>query len=71
MFTQLGGTVVEDPSGMGSSIPTDPTSRTEIPGVWAVGNIADMSAMLGASAASGVRTGAMINYELIQSRLNG
>lgn len=71
VFTQLGGTVVEDPSGMGSSIPTDPTGRTEIPGVWAVGNIADMSAMLGASAASGVRTGAMINYELIQSRLNG
>ncbi|GAA1616344.1 NAD(P)/FAD-dependent oxidoreductase [Brevibacterium sanguinis] len=71
VFTQLGGTVVEDPSGMGSSIPADPTGRTDIPGVWAVGNVADMSAMLGASAASGVRAGAMINYELIQSALVG
>ena len=67
VFTQLGGTVVEDPSGMGSSITADPTGRTDIPGVWAVGNVADMSAMLGASAASGVRAGAMINYELIRS----
>ncbi len=71
VFTQLGGTVVEDPSGMGSSITADPTGRTDIPGVWAVGNVADMSAMLGASAASGVRAGAMINYELIQSALAG
>lgn len=69
LFEQLGGTVVEDPSGMGSTIPTDPTGRTDIPGVWAVGNSADMSAMIGASAASGVKTGAMVNYELIQSRL--
>ena len=67
VFTQLGGTVVEDPSGMVSSITADPTGRTDIPGVWAVGNVADMSAMLGASAASGVRAGAMINYELIRS----
>lgn len=71
LFEQLGGTVVDDPSGMGSTIPTDPTGRTDIPGVWAVGNSADMSAMLGASAASGVKTGAMVNYELIQSRLVG
>lgn len=71
VFTQLGGTVVEDPSGMGSSITADPTGRTDVPGVWAVGNVADMSAMLGASAASGVRAGAMINYELIQSALAG
>ncbi|GAA1813293.1 MULTISPECIES: NAD(P)/FAD-dependent oxidoreductase [Brevibacterium] len=71
VFTQLGGTVVEDPSGMGSAITADPTGRTDVPGVWAVGNVADMSAMLGASAASGVRAGAMINYELIQSALAG
>lgn len=71
LFEQLGGAVVDDPSGMGSTIPTDPTGRTDIPGVWAVGNSADMSAMLGASAASGVKTGAMVNYELIQSRLAG
>ncbi|MCM1011412.1 FAD-dependent oxidoreductase [Brevibacterium sp. XM4083] len=71
VFSQLGGSVVEDPSGMGSSITADPTGRTDIPGVWAVGNVADMSAMLGASAASGVRAGAMINYELIQSALAG
>ncbi len=71
LFEQLGGTVIEDPSGMGSTIPTDPTGRTDIPGVWAVGNSADMSAMLGASAASGVKTGAMVNYKLIQSRLAG
>ncbi|WP_212743321.1 NAD(P)/FAD-dependent oxidoreductase [Brevibacterium sp. 2SA] len=71
VFAQLGGSVVEDPSGMGSSITADPTGRTDIPGVWAVGNVADMSAMLGASAASGVRAGAMINYELIQSALAG
>lgn len=70
LFAQLEGTVIAHPSGMGSSIPTQPTGATDIPGVWAVGNSADMSAMLVASAASGVMVGAQVNAELIMSSVS-
>lgn len=70
LFAQLGGTVIAHPSGMGSSIPAQPTGATDIPGVWAVGNSADMSAMLVASAAGGVSVGAQVNADLIMSSVS-
>lgn len=70
IFEQLGGTVVDHPTGMGSSIPAEANGATDVPGVWAVGNSADISAMVVASAASGVMVGAQINAELIMSSMS-
>lgn len=70
IFEQLGGTVVDHPTGMGSSIPAEANGATDVPGVWAVGNSADISAMVVASAASGVMVGAQINAELIMSSVS-
>ncbi|MDN5657828.1 NAD(P)/FAD-dependent oxidoreductase [Brevibacterium sandarakinum] len=70
IYEQLGGTVVDHPTGMGSSIPAQANGATDVPGVWAVGNSADISAMVVASAASGVMVGAQINAELIMSSVS-
>ena len=40
-----------------------------MPGVWAVGNSADVSAVVVASTASGVMAGALVNADLIMERL--
>lgn len=69
LFAQLGGSVIDHPSGMGSTIPTEMAGQTTIPGVWAIGNSADMSAMVVASAASGVLAGAHVNADLIMSSI--
>ncbi|AZU01794.1 NAD(P)/FAD-dependent oxidoreductase [Brevibacterium linens] len=69
LFSQLGGDVVAHPSGMGTYIPTQMAGQTDVPGVWAVGNSADVSAMVVASTASGVLAGAHINADLIMERL--
>ncbi|WP_166973882.1 NAD(P)/FAD-dependent oxidoreductase [Brevibacterium atlanticum] len=67
LFGQLGGGVDDHPSGMGTYIPTQMAGQTAVPGVWAIGNSADMSAMVVASAASGVLAGAHVNADLIMS----
>lgn len=64
LYTALGGTLAENP--MGVYIPADPIGRTEIDGVWAAGNVADLSSMVVASAAAGVMAGAQINAELVR-----
>ncbi|UVI35529.1 NAD(P)/FAD-dependent oxidoreductase [Brevibacterium spongiae] len=69
LFSQLGGEVIDHPSGMGSFIPTQMAGQTDVPGVWAVGNSADMSAMVVASTASGVLAGAHVNADLIMEKL--
>ena len=56
----------EHPSGMGTHIPADPAGRTEVPGVWAAGNVTDMTAQVGAAAAAGALAGAMINADLVE-----
>ncbi|MRH91831.1 FAD-binding protein [Nocardia sp. SYP-A9097] len=61
----LGLKAVEHPSGMGEHIPVDPTGRTEVPGVWAAGNVTDLSAQVGPAAAAGANAGAMINFDLV------
>ena len=69
LFAQLGGEVVAHPSGMGTYIPTQMAGQTDVPGVWAVGNSADVSAMVVASTASGVMAGAHVNADLVMERL--
>ncbi|GGC54702.1 NAD(P)/FAD-dependent oxidoreductase [Hoyosella rhizosphaerae] len=57
----------EHPSGMGEFIPTDAMGRTEVPDVWAAGNVTDLMAQVGASAAAGAAAAAQINADLVHS----
>lgn len=68
LFEQLGGTTSEDQMGS-RFIPTELAGQTALPGVWAAGNVADPTAMVGASAASGVMAGAIINADLAAEQL--
>lgn len=61
----LGLRTVEHPSGMGEHVPADAMGRTDVPGVWVAGNVTDLSAQVGASAAAGATAGAQINADLI------
>lgn len=65
-LADLGLKASEHPSGMGTHLPADPTGRTEVPGIWAAGNVTDLSAQVGASAAAGALAGAMINADLVE-----
>lgn len=65
-LSDLGLKASEHPSGMGTHVPADPTGRTEVPGVWVAGNVADLSAQVGASAAAGALAGAVINADLVE-----
>jgi thioredoxin reductase len=65
-LADLGLKASEHPSGMGAHIPADPAGRTEVPGVWAAGNVTDLSAQVGAAAAAGALAGAVINADLVE-----
>ncbi|MCE3555401.1 NAD(P)/FAD-dependent oxidoreductase [Pseudonocardia sp. RS11V-5] len=62
---RLGLRTVEHPSGVGEHLRTEAAGRTEVPGVWAAGNVADPSAQVGAAAAAGALAGAHINADLV------
>jgi thioredoxin reductase len=64
-LASLGLKASEHPSGMGAHVPADPGGRTEVPGVWAAGNVTDLGAQVGAAAAAGALAGAMINADLV------
>lgn len=64
-LSSLGLKAVEHPAGMGEHIPADPAGLTQVPGVWAAGNVTDLAAQVGAAAAQGATAGARINYDLI------
>jgi thioredoxin reductase/SAM-dependent methyltransferase len=61
----LGLRTVEHPSGAGEHVPIDPTGRTDVPGVWAAGNVTDLVAQVGAAASQGAFAGAQINADLV------
>ena len=67
----LGLRPVEHPSGAGEHLVADPTGRTEVPGVWAAGNVVELSAQVGASAAAGAMAGAQINADLVMAGIVG
>jgi lipid-binding SYLF domain-containing protein len=50
---------------MAEQIPSGPGGATAVPGVWVAGNVADMSAQVISSAATGLMAGAQINADLI------
>ena len=61
----LGLRPAEHPGGAGQYIPADQAGRTDVPGVWAAGNVTDLSAQVGSAAAAGAFAGAMINADLV------
>lgn len=63
-LSALGLTPVAHPSGMGEHVTADATGRTDVPGVWAAGNVTDMTAQVGAAAAAGAMAGAQINADI-------
>jgi thioredoxin reductase len=65
-LADLGLKASEHPGGMGTYIPADPAGRTEVPGVWAAGNVTDLGAQVGAAAAAGALAGAVINADLVE-----
>ncbi|WP_371851835.1 NAD(P)/FAD-dependent oxidoreductase [Nocardia flavorosea] len=65
----LGLPAIAHPTGAGRYIPADPTGRTEVPGVWAAGNVTDISAQVGAAAAAGAMAGAQINADLVEEEI--
>jgi thioredoxin reductase len=64
-LADLGLRPVPHVSGLGEHLPVDPAGRTEVPGVWAAGNVTDLSAQVGAAAAAGAWAGAQINADLV------
>ncbi|MCO5993397.1 NAD(P)/FAD-dependent oxidoreductase [Actinoallomurus rhizosphaericola] len=61
----LGLRPADHPTGIGQYLPADATGRTDVPGVWAAGNVADPAAQVGAAAAAGTMAGAQINADLV------
>lgn len=66
ILRKLGLEPVEHPSGAGEYIPTDAMGRTDVAGVWAAGNVTDLSAQVGAAAAAGAFAAAQINADLVE-----
>lgn len=64
-LTDLGLYPVPHAWGLGDHIPVDATGCTSVPGVWAAGNVTDLSANVGASAVAGATAGAHINADLV------
>ena len=64
-LAELGLKPTEHPSGLGKHIKVDATGLTEVPGVWAAGNITELAAQVGTSAAAGAWAAIRINADLI------
>ncbi len=59
--------VAQEMSGavIGSYIPTDPTGATEVPGVWAAGNVTRLTEQVIGAAAAGLMAASAVNGDLI------
>ena len=65
-LTDLGLTPKEHPSGLGEHIEVDASGLTEVEGVWAAGNVTDLAAQVGMSAAAGAWAAMRINADLVE-----
>lgn len=54
---------------IGSYVLADSDGRTEVPGVWVAGNVADVSDQVMAAAASGVKAAAGINADMVDEEV--
>ncbi len=63
-FASLGLKPSAHPSGLGDFVETDATGATDIPGLYAAGNVTDPSQQVLQAAAAGSRAGGMISFSL-------
>jgi thioredoxin reductase/SAM-dependent methyltransferase len=63
-FASLGLRTAAHPTGLGDFVETDATGATEVPGLYAAGNVTDPSQQVSQAAANGSRVGAMISFSL-------
>ena len=61
----LGLTTLPGPGGLGQTIKADDSGATDVAGVYAAGNVADMRAQVLHAAAEGSRAAAAINAGLV------
>jgi thioredoxin reductase len=71
VLTGLGLPTVAHPMGVGSHLESDATGLTVVPGVWAAGNVTDLSAGVVNAAAAGVTAAVAINADLIAAETRG
>lgn len=67
ILTALGAATA--PTSGGAWVTTDPTGRTSVPGVWAVGNVADPAATVLGAACAGARAAAALNADLVEEEV--
>lgn len=53
-------------NSVGRALTTDDDGRTEIPGVWAVGNVVDLAAQVVVAAAAGLKCAVAVNADLVR-----
>ncbi|MDQ0613423.1 thioredoxin reductase (NADPH) [Microbacterium sp. W4I4] len=63
LYESIGGVAEVNP--FGTQIPADPRGMTPVPGIWVAGNAGQPMAMVVASSASGVATGAAVHGDLV------
>ncbi len=68
-WASLGAETREHPMGNGVQVVVDEMGQTTVPGVYAAGNLVDISAQVMGAAAAGTRVGAATNIDLIMSDL--
>lgn len=68
-FASLGLNPVTHPSGLGDHLEVNESGATEVPGIWAAGNVTNPMAQVLASAAAGSMAGAVINMDLVDEEL--
>ncbi|MFE5458761.1 NAD(P)/FAD-dependent oxidoreductase [Nocardia sp. NPDC056564] len=71
LLAALGLTPAAHPSGIGDYIATDAAGRTEVPGIWAAGNVADPSKQLIGAAAMGAEVAVAMIDDLISDEVRG
>jgi thioredoxin reductase len=67
LLESLGIAAVAHPSGMGEAVEVDAMGQTSVPGVYAAGNVTDISAQVMGAAAAGTKAGAAVNADLVMS----
>ena len=64
MLADLGLETVPAPMGTGTALEVDERGATAVPGVYAAGNVSDVSAQVLQAAAQGSRVAAVVNHDL-------
>ncbi|PJJ73624.1 thioredoxin reductase [Diaminobutyricimonas aerilata] len=67
LLTSLGCATLDTPAG--PFVSTDPSGQTSVDGVWAIGNVADMKALVPISLGAGTHAATQINISLLEEEI--